>query len=131
MLLRQSVSSVAQQLLCACITADMRMHNTCCACVSQLLCANYYLNFLHTLFYTKSLFISIRIYLNMQINEKKDALPSRKRSASHIKLKIKILRLVFGIEDTATNLNQALERCTITNDGNLVTFFQSKLSSLL
>lgn len=82
-------------------------------------------------FYTKSLFISIRIYLNMQINEKKDALPSRKRSASHIKLKIKILRLVFGIEDTATNLNQALERCTITNDGNLVTFFQSKLSSLL
>ena len=27
MLLRQSVSSVAQQLLCACITADMRMHN--------------------------------------------------------------------------------------------------------
>ena len=49
MLLRQLVSPVAQQLLCACITADMRMHNTCCACVSQLLCANYYLNFLHTL----------------------------------------------------------------------------------
>ena len=47
--LRQLVSPVAQQLLCACITADMRMHNTCCACVSQLLCANYYLNFLHTL----------------------------------------------------------------------------------
>lgn len=66
------------------------------------------------MFYTK----------NMQINEKKDALPSRKRkrSASHIKLKIKILRLVFGIEDTTTNLNQVLERCTITNDGNLVTF---------
>ena len=63
------------------------------------------------MFYTK----------NMQINEKKNALPSRKRSASHIKLKIKILRLVFGIEDTTTNLNQVLERCTITNDGNLVT----------
>ena len=47
---------------------------------------------------------------NMQINEKKDALPSRKRSASHIKLKIKILRLVFGIEDTTTNLNQAIVR---------------------
>ena len=42
MLLRQSVSSVAQQLLCACITADMRMHNTCCACGSQLLYTNYY-----------------------------------------------------------------------------------------
>ena len=27
MLLRQLVSPVAQQLLCACITADMRMHN--------------------------------------------------------------------------------------------------------
>ena len=37
-------SSVAQQLLCACITADMRMHNGCCACGSQLLCANYYPN---------------------------------------------------------------------------------------
>ena len=42
--LRQSVSSVAQQLLCACITADMRMHNTCCAYGSQLLCTNYYLD---------------------------------------------------------------------------------------
>ena len=42
MLLRQSVSSVAQQLLCACITADIRMHNSCCACDGQLLCANYY-----------------------------------------------------------------------------------------
>ena len=52
------------------------------------------------MFYTK----------NMQINEKKDALPSRKRSAPHIKLKIKILRLVFGIEDTTTNLNQAIGR---------------------
>ena len=40
--LRQSVSPVAQQLLCACITADMRMHNSCCACGSQLLCTNYY-----------------------------------------------------------------------------------------
>ena len=39
---RQLVSTVAQQLLCACITADMRMHNTCCACGGQLLCANYY-----------------------------------------------------------------------------------------
>ena len=28
MLLRQLVSPVAQQLLCACITADMRMHNS-------------------------------------------------------------------------------------------------------
>ena len=42
MLLRQLVSPVAQQLLCACITADMHMHNTCCACVGQLLCANNY-----------------------------------------------------------------------------------------
>ena len=43
MLLRQSVSSVAQQLLCACITADMRMHNRWCACDGQLLCANYFM----------------------------------------------------------------------------------------
>ena len=42
MLLRQLVSPVAQQLLCACITADMRMHNTCYACGGQLLCANNY-----------------------------------------------------------------------------------------
>ena len=42
MLLRQLVSTVAQQLLCACITADMRMHNTCSACGGQLLCANNY-----------------------------------------------------------------------------------------
>ena len=42
MLLRQLVSTVAQQLLCAYITADMRMHNTCCACGGQLLCANNY-----------------------------------------------------------------------------------------
>ena len=49
MLLRQSVSSVAQQLLCACITADMRMHNTCCACGSQLLYTNYYPDLWHTL----------------------------------------------------------------------------------
>lgn len=42
MLLRQLVSTVAQQLLCACITADMRMHNTCYACGGQLLCANNY-----------------------------------------------------------------------------------------
>ncbi len=42
MLLRQLVSPVAQQLLCACITADMRMHNTCSACDGQLLCANNY-----------------------------------------------------------------------------------------
>ena len=52
------------------------------------------------MFYTK----------NMQINEKKDALPSRKKSASHINFKIKILRLVFGIEETVTNLNQTLVR---------------------
>jgi hypothetical protein len=42
MLLRKLVSSVAQQLLCACIAADMRMHNKRCACGGQLLCANYY-----------------------------------------------------------------------------------------
>ena len=42
MLLRQLVSPVAQQLLCACITADMRMHNTCSACGGQLLCTNNY-----------------------------------------------------------------------------------------
>ena len=47
MLLRQLVSTVAQQLLCACITADMRMHNTCCACGGQLLCANYYPDLYH------------------------------------------------------------------------------------
>ena len=39
MLLRQPVSSVAQQLLCACIAADMRLHNRWCACDGQLLCA--------------------------------------------------------------------------------------------
>ncbi len=50
MLLRQLVSTVAQQLLCACITADMRMHNTCCACGGQLLCANNYPDLIaHTL----------------------------------------------------------------------------------
>ncbi len=32
--------SAAQQLLCACITADMRSHNTCCASGNQLLCTN-------------------------------------------------------------------------------------------
>ena len=48
MLLRQSVSSAAQQLLCACITADMRMHNSCCACVAQLLCTNYCPDLWHT-----------------------------------------------------------------------------------
>ena len=37
MLLGKSLPSVAQQLLCACITADMRSHNTCCACVDQLM----------------------------------------------------------------------------------------------
>ena len=30
------MSSAAQQLLCACITADMRSSNTCCASVSLL-----------------------------------------------------------------------------------------------
>ena len=30
------MSSVAQQLLCACITADMRSPNTCCASGYQL-----------------------------------------------------------------------------------------------
>ena len=31
------MSSAAQQLLCACITADMRSPNTCCASVSLLM----------------------------------------------------------------------------------------------
>ena len=30
------MSSAAQQLLCACITADMRSSNTCCASGNQL-----------------------------------------------------------------------------------------------
>ena len=30
------ISSAAQQLLCACITADMRSPNTCCASGNQL-----------------------------------------------------------------------------------------------
>ena len=30
------ISSAAQQLLCACITADMRSPNTCCANGNQL-----------------------------------------------------------------------------------------------
>ena len=30
------MSSAAQQLLCACITADMRSPNTCCASGNQL-----------------------------------------------------------------------------------------------
>jgi len=34
----------------ACITADMRMHNTCCACGSQLLYTNYYPDMTHPLF---------------------------------------------------------------------------------
>ena len=34
------ISPAAQQLLCACITADMRLHNTCCASGNQLLCIN-------------------------------------------------------------------------------------------
>ena len=41
--------SVAQQVLCACIAADMRMHNRWCACDGQLLCANYYSDLWHTL----------------------------------------------------------------------------------
>ena len=32
------MSSAAQQLLCACITADMRSPNTCCASGYHLLC---------------------------------------------------------------------------------------------
>ena len=37
MLPGKSLLSVAQQLLCACISAVMRSHNTCCASVKQLL----------------------------------------------------------------------------------------------
>ena len=33
-------SPAAQQLLCACISAVMRMHNTCCAPVAQLMCSH-------------------------------------------------------------------------------------------
>ena len=50
MLLRKLVSSVAQQLLCACIAADMRLHNRWCACVGQLLCANCNLDLWRLLF---------------------------------------------------------------------------------
>ena len=39
MLPGKSLPSVAQQLLCACISAVMRLHNTCCALVIQLLCS--------------------------------------------------------------------------------------------
>ena len=60
MLLRQSVSSVAQQLLCACITADMRMHNTCCACGSQLLYTNYYPDLRHALINQEISLINIK-----------------------------------------------------------------------
>ena len=60
MLLRQSVSSVAQQLLCACITADMRMHNSCCACGSQLLCTNYYPDLRHALINQEIFLINIK-----------------------------------------------------------------------
>ena len=34
--LGKPISSAAQQLLCACITADMRSPNTCCASGYQL-----------------------------------------------------------------------------------------------
>ena len=34
--LENPISSAAQQLLCACITADMRSPNTCCASGNQL-----------------------------------------------------------------------------------------------
>ena len=37
MLLGKSLPSVAQQLLCACISAVMRLHNTCCAHATQVL----------------------------------------------------------------------------------------------
>ena len=36
-----------------CITADMRMHNSCCACGDQLLCANYNQNLMIPLTYQK------------------------------------------------------------------------------
>ncbi|CUQ16697.1 Uncharacterised protein [Segatella copri] len=39
MLPGKSLPSVAQQLLCACISAVMRSHDTCCALVIQLLCS--------------------------------------------------------------------------------------------
>ena len=42
MFLSYLVSTAAQQLLCACITADMRSHIKCCACVDQLLCTNFF-----------------------------------------------------------------------------------------
>ena len=35
----QSASKAAQQLLCACISAVVRLHNTCCALVAQLKCS--------------------------------------------------------------------------------------------
>ena len=37
--LRYLVSLAAQQLLCSCISAAMRSHNSCCALAYQLLCA--------------------------------------------------------------------------------------------
>ena len=54
------ISSVAQQLLCACITADMRMHNTCCACGSQLLYTNYYPDLRHALINQEISLINIK-----------------------------------------------------------------------
>ena len=50
MFLRYIASLAAQQLLCACISADMRLHSRWCACGVQLLCTNYYLDLWHTLF---------------------------------------------------------------------------------
>jgi len=40
LLLGKLMFPAAQQLLCACITADMRSHNTCCASGNQLLYTN-------------------------------------------------------------------------------------------
>ena len=39
-LLELYASPSAQQLLCACISAVMRMHNRCCALVAQLMCSH-------------------------------------------------------------------------------------------
>ena len=44
--LEKLVSLVAQQLLCACISADMRLHDRWCACGGLLLCANFFIFFL-------------------------------------------------------------------------------------
>ena len=51
MFLSYLVSPAAQQLLCACITADMRSHIKCCACVDQLLCTKFFLHYMNKSFF--------------------------------------------------------------------------------